>query len=191
MEPGGLEAKYIRESHSALMGHIADRKYSLRIRIAATAIGLFGAALGVSVVLSIGGDAFDMMHGAVVSGETIPVHRRYWMSAGMLSLLAVFGVTWKASLVVAAPFWPALAEYDGRNSIQFSPDEDDTAEKLAARGRYRIEAALRRGTIAAGRRFDPADFLRQESIRVRWMWFALAIVVMLISVWLFQRAAQP
>ena len=191
MDPIGLESTFIRESHSALMSHVASRKYPLWLKFAAASIGLAGAGLSLVVVMTISSDAHSMIYGSVFSGKAVPAPSVDWMLAGTLGLIVVPIVAWNASLKVAAPFWPILAEYVGLSSIQFSFDEDDTGEKLSDRAHYRIESAVLRGTIGAGRPFDPANFLRQEAVRVRWMWLAVTIALMLVNIWLFHRAAQP
>lgn len=187
MDSRGLEETYTRESHAALIKHLGDRKYPFDFLIAAFAIGLIGAGLSVAVVLIAGG-GFDLLYRAFVVGESVTVPQGTWLNAAAISLVVVATTARNASLKMLAPTWPMLAEYVGRNSIKFSLDEEDTDEKLTARARVRVEKAIRRGMVGAGRRFDPALFLRQESVRFRWTWLAVTIALMAVNIGLFLRA---
>lgn len=193
VDPGGLEETYIRESHAALMAYIGDRKYPAWLKVVALAIALAGAALGVAIVVTASG-ASDLLYEVFVAREAIPANSRDWMLAASLGLIVVATVSINAPLKMASSFWPAFAEYAGRNSILFVGGDDyATKEKLVenriARAKERIEGALRRGTVGAGRPFDPAEFLRQEAVRFRWTWLAVTIILILANIWLFDRAA--
>lgn len=185
MDPGGLEATYIRESHSALIDHVEQRKNSFWLSVAAAAIMFAGACVTALIATAIT-YLPDSLHWLPSSGEA-PEPKRFAIAKLVLALATLVGGI--PVLKYVANFWPALAEYLGQIALFVSFDENDTVEKQVARVRYRIESAVRRGSIGPGRPFDPANFLHQEFVRTRQVWLAFTIILMLFAAGFIYRVA--
>ena len=185
MDSGGLEATYIRESHSALIEYVEQRKYSFGIALGAVVITFAGAGAVALIATAI---TFlpDWLHWLPASGK-VPEPKQFAIAKIVLALATLVGGI--PVLKYFANFWPALAEYLGQIGMFVSFDENDTVEKQVARVRYRIERAVRRGSIGPGRPFEPANFLRQESVRTRRRWLILTMALMLLGSGLIYRVA--
>lgn len=185
MNPGGLEATYIRDSHSALIEYVEQRKYPFGIAVSAVAITVAGAG-AVALIATAITYLPDWLHWVPASGDA-PEPKKFAAARIVLAFATLVGGI--PVLKYVARFWPALAEYLGQRALFVSFDEDDTVEKQVARVKYRIENAVRRQSIGPGRPFDPADFLCQESVRTRRAWLALTFALLLSGAGLIYRVA--